>query len=98
MPAASLTAGRAPAGVFLDRLHHPYMRVLSFRIRKGGDRGLRYSACDIIALVEGCQTRGGIGLHPRLVLRYPTPECRRFRRHGGGGLANIAHSAMHRGI
>src|SRR5262249_55874560 len=47
MPAASLTAGRAPAGVFLDRLHHPYMRVLSFRIRKGGDRGLRYSACDI---------------------------------------------------
>src|SRR5215831_7569490 len=71
---------------------------LSFDTYEGGDCGFRYSACDLITLLEGRQTRGGIGLHPRLVLRHPTPECRRFRRHGGGGHANIAHSIMHRGI
>jgi hypothetical protein len=70
---------------------------LSFGIHKGGDCGFRHSACDLITLLEGRQTRGGIGLHPRLVLRHPTPECRRFRRHGGGGHANIAHPVMHRG-
>src|SRR5262245_37383051 len=55
---------------------------LSFGIHKGGDCGFWHSACDLITLLEGRQTRGGIGLHPRLVLRHPTPECRRFRRHG----------------
>jgi hypothetical protein len=37
-------------------------------IHKGGVCGFRHSACDLITLLEGRQTRGGIGFHSRLVL------------------------------